>query len=123
MNRALPSPPSWNDRFFEKFVGRFIERGFCEDNGLAYGVYGLPFSINDEVRLIAWCYPPADPWNPVGKSKLIVRAVTPDGCKQDSFYFDSDESLQHALAKAIDYAGKFVDLPLVDTNLTEGCNV
>lgn len=96
----------WQAAFFDPFLRAMVKDGFMDDRGRDHGVYGVQQFHGDEVAVVAWCYPPAQPGDADGQSKIVVRGRVPGGTKEDSFYFDSAPSFEVALRASQEYAAK-----------------
>lgn len=94
----------WRAKYFDVFVDSMIGNGWIDDHGIAAGQYGIVSCASGETAALAWCYPPENANDPNGLSKIIIRGVVPGGTKQDSFYFDNNDSFEKALSDSAEYA-------------------
>lgn len=95
---------AWKSAYFDRFVDAMVKQGFTDDLGSDYGVYGLPMTHHGKNTVAAWCYPPADPGDLSGRSKIVIKGLVDGGTKEDSFYFDSAQTFESALQKSVEYA-------------------
>ena len=100
---------AWKSAYFDRFIDAMVKQGFTDDRGSDYGVYGLPMKHDGKNTVAAWCYPPADPGDLSGLCKIVVRGAVAGGTKQESLYFDNEQTFDSALQKSLQYAEARMD--------------